>query len=111
MHEMEGPRLASPRRPADCSASSAAQPATRARNPLEFPVSRSFPRCRSLPRPVPVSGDKEFLLLPQAQHKRFPPAISGIFLIHTLIHISPAVIPYRDEFSTGPSTTVSTDAM
>jgi hypothetical protein len=43
--------------------SDAAQPIAGARNPLEFPVSRSFPRCRGLPRPVPVSGDKSFLQL------------------------------------------------
>jgi hypothetical protein len=43
--------------------SDAAQPITGARNPLEFPVSRSFLRCRGLPRQVPVSGDKSFLQL------------------------------------------------
>ena len=43
--------------------SDAAQPITGARNPLEFPVSRSFLRCRGLPRPIPVSGDKSFLQL------------------------------------------------
>jgi hypothetical protein len=93
---------------ADCSVSDATQPITGARNPLEFPVSRSFLRCRGLPRPVPVSGDKSFLRSPEGQHKRFAPIISEKLLVHTPIHISSAVIPRRKGFSTGPSTVLST---
>jgi hypothetical protein len=88
--------------------SDAAQPITGARNPLEFPVSRFFLRCRGLPRPVPVSGDKSFLRSPEGQHKRFAPIISKKSLVHTPIHISSAVIPRREGFSTGPSTVLST---
>src|SRR5215469_12135021 len=58
----------------------------------------------------PFPATREFLLPPEVQHKRFPPAISRNFPVHTSIHISPAVILRGDEFSTGPSTTASTAA-
>jgi hypothetical protein len=59
MHEMEGPRLVSRRRPADFSASQApVNQITGARNPPEAPVSRFFPRTGVSPGAVPVSGDK-----------------------------------------------------
>jgi hypothetical protein len=56
----------------------------------------------------PFPATREFLRSPEGQHKRFAPAISRIFLIHTSVHISSAVIPRRGAFSTGPSTVLST---
>ena len=56
----------------------------------------------------PFPATREFVRLPSGQHKRLGPAISRNFLIHTSIHISPAVIPRRERFSTGPSTVLST---
>ena len=93
---------------ADCSVSDAAQPITGARNPLEFPVSRSFLRCRGLPRPIPVSGDKSFLQLSGRPAQEVCANNLKKSLVHTPIHISSAVIPRREGFSTGPSTVLST---
>ena len=58
--------------------------------------------------PFPVTRD--FYCLRPAQHKRFPPAISRIFLIHMPIHILRAVIPRGRAFSTESSTAASTGA-
>jgi hypothetical protein len=48
----------------------------------------------------PFPATREFVLPPQSQHKRFPPTISRIFLIHTSSTLPAPVIPRPRRIST-----------
>jgi len=108
MHEMEGP---GPVSRADLPIARPLTLLNRSPGPETRRNSRfPSPSCVAgvSPGRSPFPATREFLRSPEGQHKRPPPAISRKFLIHTSIHISSAVIPRREGFSTGPSTVLST---